>query len=223
MKYSYLNFLEMAKMETAMLIYKYETVYEFEIEIAVVSLLLKYFEIYQEDMMTLQQSWTLQASEIRNVINAIMSMELSELKRYTDLIDVSFALHRKSERKEDFKTRPTCKEDLQMCFTEGMTQTEKKIAIMEQWNITSMRTVERLMQMYGLTRPYNKEAQPKATAEAVTELHNVIPDDLLNVCAERDRLKQENERLRAEIETLKSQMKECLSLQKRLKNPFDSS
>lgn len=123
MQFNYTSYIEMCKMELAMLIYKYEQVYRFEMYVAFIRLLLQYFNVYVENGYTMQTQWEMTAREIYNAITTILDMQLSELKPYTDLIDANYAVIIKPQVNEPkhIKLHPTCADDLLMCRDEGMT------------------------------------------------------------------------------------------------------
>ena len=203
MKYTYQSFIEMAKMETAMLLYKYDPVCPYEVEIAILTLLFKYFDLYSVDALTDTQYWSIQASDIRNCIEHIFNSQLSDLRPYFILIQADCRLIRspKDDKPEIVKTRPTCADDLKKCFVEGMNQTEKKQAIMEYWGIPSIRSAERYMAKFGLTRSYMR----KKTEDDKKVESNVQEDDDA-VRSERDHLRRENEQLHDEVVKLNEEV-----------------
>ncbi len=125
MRFDTHNFIEMCKMEVAMLTAKYDKIYIFEIEIALISLMLTYFNVYSENAYTLQTQWDVKSTEVSSAINYVLNqMDVTELKAYGELIDKSLALfnsYPQNKSSKTIKTKPTCADDLQQCFIAGMT------------------------------------------------------------------------------------------------------
>ena len=148
MNYSYSKFLELAKMETAMLLAKYDDLHTFEVTTACIRLLFKYFYVYNVNGMTEEKTWAVTMADINTVINTILSSDLSEFKPYTDIItpglQILLPAGVKQQRKD--KVKPTCADDLLECVDDTMSQKEKYSAVMEAWGIKSERSVQRLFQ-----------------------------------------------------------------------------
>ncbi len=117
------NYTEMCKMEITMLLAKYEHVYLYEIEVAIIQVLMRYFNVYSVNAITQQSQWDVTAGDINAVINYITNIDMIELKEYAKKIDSTLLLYksRPKEQHVTLKLRPTCKEDLEQCFVEGMT------------------------------------------------------------------------------------------------------
>lgn len=84
--YTFDKFLDLAMMEVAFMIAKYNEVYAFEIDVAVVQLLFKYFNIYDVNGWDGGYSYTLSADDIYKVISTIKETDMQSLKRYADKI-----------------------------------------------------------------------------------------------------------------------------------------
>lgn len=84
--YSFDKFYTTAKMEAAFLISKYDEVYNFEIQIAVVTMLFKYFNIYTQNGYDDGYNWAIGADDITRCLNAISQIDLKSLKLYADKI-----------------------------------------------------------------------------------------------------------------------------------------
>ena len=73
--------------------------------------------------------------------------------------------------RQSFKKRPTCADDLISCFEDGMTQTQKKEAIMKWWKCGST-TARKYMSDFGLSD--NKYT--RTDYKEVKDLHEHIDD-----------------------------------------------
>ncbi len=75
-----------------------------------------------------------------------------------------------------YKTKPTCLEDLTECFSEGMSQREKKEAIMKWWRCGD-RTARKYMAQYGLTEKKFERSDYKELHEHLDEISEQISDE----------------------------------------------
>lgn len=205
LNYTFDKFLDLAMMETALLIAKYNEVYTFEIDVAVVQLLLRYFNVYSVNGWDGGYCYTLAADDIYKVINTIAETDMQCLKRYADKIG-EFVPTVQPKEIEYKKPKPTTKEDIERCISDDMTQTEIIESIMENWDV-SRRTAYRLMNRYGLTRQYKKADE---AAEAVAAVQQQASGDISSIDDVRTLrgivLQQRFEiaELKAEIERLKN-------------------
>ena len=84
LNYTFDKFLDLAMMEAAFLIAKYNEVYTFEIDVTVVQLLLRYFNVYSVNGWDGGYTYTLSADDIYKVIYTIKETDMQCLKRYAD-------------------------------------------------------------------------------------------------------------------------------------------
>ena len=165
MKYSYYNFFELSKMQLAMLLYKYgdELMY-FELRVAVLELLLFYFNLYsQYDNYGPfpERTWIIQSGEIEKCLNDLFILSTEDLKPYMDYIDTKYKVQIQTRFDDDvFKRhlRPKSKEELMTILKEGMSQAEINGAIQDYWEVGE-RTARTWMRQFGLTRKYRSRNQ----------------------------------------------------------------
>ena len=153
--YTFDKFLDLAKMEVALLISKYEEVYRFEVEIAVLQLLLKFFVVYNINGFDDKAVWTFHPDDINKLLINLYGSEMSTFESYIKKIGDFMPLKR-PQGKLVHKPQIKCKEDIMRCINKDMSQSEKIEAIMENWDI-SRRTAYRYMSMYGLCLSRSKQ------------------------------------------------------------------
>ena len=182
------KFHELALMETAMLFAKYKPVYDFEVRLAILEVLLQYFTCYETDIYG-KDAWTFTSDDIQSVTEYILNADAVILQPYLDSISKKIGQvkvtvpHR--NKPEKYKYVPKSKEELLEVIDEGMTNQAKCEAIMDAWpEIKSYRSAQRLLQKYGLTRKYTKQ-------------ESIISDNIEELRAEIQELRAENERLRS--------------------------
>ena len=120
LNYTFDKFLDLAMMETAFLIAKYNEVYTFEIDVAVVQLLLRYFNVYSVNGWDGGYTYTLSADDIYKVIYTIKETDMQSLKRYAEKIG-EFVPTVQPKEIEYKKPKPTTKEDIERCISDDMT------------------------------------------------------------------------------------------------------
>jgi len=178
-RYSKEKFLELSRMEVALLLAKYEELYLYEINIAVLRVLLTYFEVFSIEAITEKPFWNVCISDINEVINIIADSDMSNFKPFFDIIKPGLQiLVPHQQRRKTEKIRPTCTEDLLEVIDDNMNQTEKCYAIMEAWNIKSVRSAQRIMQRFGLTNTKKRKgSEPMCmdnTNTIITQLQEEI-------------------------------------------------
>lgn len=216
--YSCDKFLDLAQMEVAFLISKYNEVYKFEIEIAVFQLLFHYFCIYSIDGWNGGYCYSIDANDIYKVITALDSNDMQLYERYAKRVGDFRPTMRQPSAVRVKKPKPTCKEDIERCIISDMTQSEIAESICDNWDV-SRPTAYRLMKKYGFTRDYKKASEAErpdlAEVPTVEQQQHVdtfnLPDNpyvlktmLHSWQSENKKLKEEIERLKAEIERLKN-------------------
>lgn len=119
MNYSYYNFFELSKMQLAMLLYKYgDELMTFELRIAVLELLLHFFNLYhQYDNYELfpERIWIIQLGEIEKCLNDLSNLSTEDLKPYMDCIDPKYRVQIHNRFDDDVfnrHLRPRCKNEL---------------------------------------------------------------------------------------------------------------
>ena len=208
LNYTFDKFLDLAMMEVAFLIAKYNEVYTFEINVAVVQLLLRYFNVYTVNGWDGGYSYTLSADDIYKVINTIAETDMQCLKRYADQIG-DFVPTVQPKEIEYKKPKPTRKEDIERCITsDDMTQTEIVESIMDNWDVCR-RTAYNLMKKYGMTRQYKKTDEASEDVAEVQQQASDIAEYSWKYTAEKYQKEvvekdKEIAELKAEIERLKN-------------------
>lgn len=195
MNFTHDKFRELAYMETAMLLAKYNNIYVFEFRLAILQLALQYFNCIETDIWD-HCVWTFTSDDITSVIDEILEAEGSSLQPYIDRIDkninIAIPYHCKPKMK-DIKLVPQCREDILSVLSEDMTSEEKCNAIMDNFHdVKSVRTAQRLLQKYNLTKKYNYNNQDNTSSE------------IESLRLENAALKEEVERLQAVIESIQN-------------------
>lgn len=199
--YSFDKFYTMAKMEAAFLISKYDEVYNFEIHIAVVTMLYKYFNLYTQNGYDDGYSWAIGADDITRCLNAISQIDLKSLKPYVDKIGDFVPTVKQQPLVK--KPKPTCKEDIERCISDGMSQTDIAESIMDNWDV-SRPTAYRLMKQYGFIHQQRKSDTDKQQMTSTTTADEIPLQVLLqSKDYEIAKLKEEIERLKKELEKQK--------------------
>ena len=142
MKYSLNKFIDLSKMEVAMLLYKYgEELMKFEITIAILELLILYFELssYIMGHQGEKIEWCFDIKDLYQCIEVILSLDTQDYIQYGRLFSVDFKLV-KHEKPFDFefekKTKPQSKEELMNLKKEGMPETIFNEAIARYYNVS---------------------------------------------------------------------------------------
>lgn len=164
MKYSQNKHLEICKMSIAIMLAKYEELYEFEVYFCVIKILFRYFSIYSRSGTTDEIIWNVTMADINSVKNTLMSMELKEFKPYINLTgkEADIFIRHKPEFEHTNKLLPEGPEDIEEVITPGMTQKQKYHALMDAFpGLKSEMTTRRCMAKFGFTRKYNKKNQDK--------------------------------------------------------------
>lgn len=230
MKYSYYNFFELSKMQLAMLLYKYgdELMY-FELRVAVLELLLYYFNLYsQYDNYGPfpERTWIIQSGEIEKCLNDLFILSTEDLKPYMDYIDPKYKVQIQTRFDDDvFKRhhKPKSKEELMTIIKEGMSQAEINGAIQDYWEVGE-RTARTWMRQFGLTRKYHSRNQDLDDAittdvslkesgqtcvsneqlDVLSQKINEQKSHIINLQAKINELTIENQKLNAENNKYKS-------------------
>lgn len=200
--YSFDKFYTMAKMEAAFLLMKYDEVYNFEIQIAIVTMLFKYFNLYTQNGYDDGYNWAICADDITRCLNEICQIEMKSLKSYADKIGDFVPTVKQQPLVK--KPKPTCKEDIERCISEGMRQTDIAESIMDNWDV-SRPTAYRLMKQFGYTRNYKKKSDTDKQQMTSTTAAEEIPLQVMLQSKDYEikKLKEEIERLKKELEKQK--------------------
>lgn len=207
MNYTYYKFLDLAKMEVAMLLSKYgDDLMKFEIGMAVVEMLIDFFEIYVKEFNYEGDNWVwcIKPDDINNCINSLLQMRIKDFepyfKKYTN--NVHLQKHTRFVE-EDFQKpkKPQSKEDLESVYVEGMTATEFTEAIMTRWGVGD-RTARGLKQKFGFSRSYG--THDDGEANLLEQQNELIAELTEKVTA----LEQQNAELIKKNDDLKKKISE---------------
>jgi len=174
MDYSLEKFLELSKMEVALLLYKYgDDILQCEIRIAVLELLMTYFELYNYIVFPTEegQRWCLHPDHLNICLNTLFNMDVSEFKKYFKYFTKNFNLI-KHDYSLDIeypkKNRPNSKDEIMRHYKDGMTQKQFDEAIGAYWSVC-IRTARKWKKEFGITRPYKSE---KTSTDYITTSNN---------------------------------------------------
>lgn len=152
-----------------------------------------YFKAYEGD------KWLIQIKDLWQVLQRIYDTDISYFEDLALKFGFGYSPEIKRTR-QSFKKRPTCADDLIECFEDGMTQTEKKEAIMKWWRCGGS-TARRYMQQFGLT----DDTYTRTDYKEVKELHEHI-DDAVDEIA--DEIKVKSSEVIARINDVSEQIDE---------------
>ena len=166
LRYNLEKFENLAFIQTAMCLQKYDvaTLTKAHIIYNVIATLFYFFRTFEDGTFVFD----------RTDISVILGMILNaDINVYAEIADTyHFTVIGPRTRTKDTKKRPTCAEDLTSCFTPGMTQTEKKEAIMKWWRCGSS-TARAYMSEFGLTE---KKYAHSGSTQDVQEIHTHIDE-----------------------------------------------
>ena len=114
--------------------------------------------------------WLIQISDIQQIWHRICDLDISHYEQIAVQYGFGYTPEIKRTR-QSFKKRPTCADDLISCFEDGMTQTQKKEAIMKWWKCGST-TARKYMSDFGLT----DDTYTRTDYKEAKELHEHIDD-----------------------------------------------
>ena len=224
MNYTKEKFVELSKLEIAMLLYKYgDDLIEFEVKIAITELLTYYFELCNCNVVTGDEiwQWRFLPEELDSCLNYLLNTPLQEYVKYSHYFTTDFKLekhYRPVEIEYDTKVRPKSKEELLSHFREGMTQNQFDIIIAEYWGV-SERTARKWRKEFGITRLYVKKGNQVPDEINGSEESHKIVEEYDNVIA---LLKQEMNEKDTVIESLEDTIRKQEDEIKKLKvTPYD--
>ena len=145
-KYSFESYRQLCHIVLAMTFAKYDvkSLYKEHIIYTLISVMFRLFHVYDNG------KFIVNVMDVAKMLSEVLDSDTVQF----DVIANQYGfLYKESDvrtRYTSIKRKPTCADDLTECFTEGMTQTEKKEAIMKWWRCGE-RTARKYMQLYGLT------------------------------------------------------------------------
>lgn len=166
LKYSIDKFKNLSFVQMSMCLQKYDvgTLTKAHVIYNVIATLFNFFRTFEEG------SFVFDRTDISVVLGAILNADISI---FADIAEkYHFTAIGPRTRTKDAKKRPTCAEDLTACFEPGMTQTEKKEAIMKWWRCGSSRA-RAYMSEFGLTE---KKYAHSGSNKDVREIHTHIDE-----------------------------------------------
>ncbi len=184
MDYSLTKFIDLSKMEVAMLLYKYDNdIMKFEVTIAIIELLINYFELsYIMCYLEEKREWCFSINDLYQCIEVILSTDTQDYLQYINY----FSFNHKFVKHDwlfDFelekKIKPQSKEELLSLKKEGMTETIFDNAIARYYNVST--TLARAWKSeFGLSRKYNRNKDNKADATPVSTEQTEVISNLEN-------------------------------------------
>lgn len=144
-------------------------------------------------------TWLINVNDLQQIVPRIYDLDISHFEEIAVKYGFGYTPEIKRTR-QSFKKRPTCADDLISCFEDGMTQTQKKEAIMKWWKCGST-TARKYMSDFGLSD--NKYT--RTDYKEVKELHEHI-DDAVDEIA--DEIKIQSSEVIARINDVSEQIDE---------------
>lgn len=135
-----------------------------------------YFKAFNDD------KWLVNVNDLQQILPRIYDLDISHYEQIAVQYGFGYSAEIKRTR-QSFKKRPTCADDLIECFEDGMSQTQKKEAIMKWWRCGGS-TARRYMQQFGLT----DDTYTRTDYKEVKELHEHI-DDAVDEIADEIKVK----------------------------------
>lgn len=113
--------------------------------------------------------WIVNVKDLWQTVQRIYDLDISYYEQIA--VQYGFGYTPDKRTRQSFKKRPTCADDLISCFEDGMTQTEKKEAVMKWWRCGE-RTARKYMSEFGLS----EQKYTRTDYKEVKELHDHIDD-----------------------------------------------
>ncbi len=227
MSYTKEKFIELSKIEVAMLLFKYGgDLMEFEVKIAIAELLLRYFELYVgvvDMLLGEKQQWCFQPADIYSCFEILLNMDYADYKKYFNYFTTNFTFvkhNRSFEIEYKKRIKPECEEDLAALYKEGMSQAQFDNAIAAYYEV-SPRTARTWRREYGKTRMYSRN-------DASQNIISISKDEILQLqqqISEKDSaintLEVEKKELEKQNKWLKEENRNLLENSKYNKNEID--
>lgn len=129
-----------------------------------------YFRAYECD------NWLIQIKDLLQILPRIFELDISYFEQIA--VQYGFAYYPEIKRtRQSTKKRPECADDLIKCFEDGMTQTEKKEAVMKWWRCGE-RTARKYMSEFGLTNDKYTRSDYKELHQHMDDAVEEITDDI---------------------------------------------
>lgn len=148
--------------------YDVKTLYKEHIIFTAIASMFYLFRVFDDE-----GNYIVNVNDITVVLGELLDTDLSTFEQVAKFYNFHVDREEKRTRAKK-KNIPTCVEDLTECFESGMTQTEKKEAIMKWWRCGE-RTARKYMQQFGLTEKKYERSDYK-------ELHNHIDEATDEIC-----------------------------------------
>lgn len=174
-KYTYDSYRRISYIVISMTLSKYDvsTLHKEHIFYTLLSVLFRLYRVYDDN-----GQWIVNVMDAARLLSEVLDADTLEF----DLIAKQYEfIYRPSEaRTRRTKQKPACLEDLTSCFAEGMTQTEKKEAIMKWWRCGE-RTARKYMQQFGLTDSKYVRSDYKELHEHIDEAVEAVDEAADNI------------------------------------------
>ena len=180
-KYTFESYRQLSHIVLAMTFAKYDvsSLYKEHIIYTLLSVMFRLFKVYENSQ------WLVNVMDVARLLTEVLDMDMVQF----DYIATQYGFKYESTartRKPSIKRKPTCVEDLTSCFSEGMTQTEKKEAIMKWWRCGSS-TARRYMKQFGLTDDKYCRSDFKEIHEHIEEAIETFDEATDTIIARIDR------------------------------------
>ena len=180
--YDVKTYRKLAFVAVAMTLEKYDvkTLYKEHIIFTAIATMMYFFRVFDDE-----GNYIVNVNDITVVLSELLDTDLTTFEQVAKFYNFHVDKEEKRTRANK-KNIPTCVQDLTECFEVGMTQTEKKEAIMKWWHCGE-RTARKYMQQYGLTEKKYERSDYKELHEHIDE----ATDEICNHIDERtDKLQQ---------------------------------
>ena len=193
-KYNFESFRQLSHIVLAMTFAKYDvtSLYKEHIIFTLLAVMFRLYRVYENGQ------WLVNTMDVARLLTEVMDMDTVQFDQIATQYDFKYSDSVVRTRAINIKRKPTCAEDLTSCFADGMTQTEKKAAVMKWWRCGE-RTARKYMQQFGLTdckytRSDYKEVHEHIdeaveavhehideATDAITEKLSIIQDGIINL------------------------------------------
>lgn len=171
-KYTFESFRQLSHIVLAMTFAKYDvtSLYKEHIFFTLLAVMFRLYRVYENGQ------WLVNTIDVARLLTEVMDMDIVQF----DYIATQYGFKNSSDvrtRTINIKRKPTCAEDLTSCFADGMTQTEKKAAIMKWWRCGE-RTARKYMQQFGLTDCKYTRSDYKEVHEHIDEAVEAVSEQI---------------------------------------------
>lgn len=145
-KYTFESYRQLSHIVLAMTFAKYDvtSLYKEHIIFTLLSVMFRLFKVYDNGQ------WLVNTMDVARLLTEVIDMDMVQFDYIANQYHFRYNDSVRTYTLKEVKRKPTCADDLTSCFKDGMTQTEKKEAIMKWWRCSSA-TARRYMKQFNLT------------------------------------------------------------------------